>query len=138
MSTASPKEQLLESVNVFLYAGETELLEVDAKSKTIDIDIENKQFLKGLIKMGRDFTKQQQNNKKNKPEKEAKKSPGALTIAKTVAENLKKMGITVTLSYRGGVVVTLGANARPKLLQLITKTRAIALNSFFKAIRMFI
>jgi len=129
-------KQVFESVNVVVSAGDNDLLEVDLTNKRINIDIENKQFLKGLIKIGRGFTEKQKPTKDSKKSK--KKSPSALTTARNVAETLKKMGITITLSYRGGVVATLGEGAHPTLLQLVTKTRAIALNSLPKAIAMII
>jgi hypothetical protein len=132
MQAKNDSKQAFESANIILSAGDNDLLQVDLTNKRINIDIENKQFLKGLIKIGRDFTKQKPSAKKNK------KSPSALVTAKTVAETLKKRGITITLSYRGGVVATLGAEAHPTLLQLITKTQAIALNSFPKAITMIV
>lgn len=132
MQTKNAK-QAFESANIIISAGDNDLLQVDLTNKRINIDIENKQFLKGLIKIGRDFTKKQ------KPAaKENKKSPSALATAKTVADTLKKRGITITLSYRGGIVATLGAEAHPTLLQLITKTQAIALNSLPKAITMIV
>ncbi len=124
--------QIFESANVVLYAGDNNLLEVNLTDKRINIDIENRQFLKGLIKIGRDFTKKQKSPEANK------KSPSALATARTIAETLKKSGITITLSYRGDVVATLGAAAKPTLLQLVTKTRAIALNSLPKAIALII
>ena len=132
MQPQDATKQIFESGNVVVSAGGNDLLEVDLTNKQINIDIENKQFLKGLIKIGRDFTKKQ------KPSKINKKSPSALTIARTVAETLRKRGITITLSYRGGVVATLGAGAHPTLLQVVTKTRAIALNNLPKAITIII
>jgi hypothetical protein len=126
-------KQPFESANVIISAGENELLEFDIRNKRINVDVENKEFLKGLIKIGRDFTKKQNGGKK-----ESKKSPSALKTAKTVAEALKKNGITITLSYKGKVVATLGEAAHSTLLQLITKTNAIAINSLPKAISMII
>ncbi len=133
MQTKNASKQAFESANIILSAGNNDLLQVDLTNKRINIDIENKKFLKGLIKIGRDFTKKQ------KPAaKKNKKSPSALATAKTVGETLKKRGITITLSYRGGVVATLGAEAHPTILQLITKTHTIALNSLPKAITMIV
>ncbi len=126
-------KQTFESANIILSAGKNDLLQVDLTNKRINIDVENKQFLKGLIKIGRDFTKKQK-----PPTKKSKKSPSMIATAKTVADILKKRGITITLSYRGGVVATLGSEAHPTLLQLVTKTQAIALNSLPKAVAMIV
>ncbi|MCW3996891.1 MAG: hypothetical protein NWE98_12180 [Candidatus Bathyarchaeota archaeon] len=133
--SSQPKEwgQLFESANVTVSANDMSLIKVAVEEKTINIDVENKKFLKGLIKIGRNFTKQQS------PKKEGKqKSRSALNTARTVAETLEKNGITMTISYKGKLVATLGAEAHSTLLQLVMKTRAIALNSPLQALRMII
>ena len=137
MASTQTNQPVIESGTIFLRANETELLQVDFQNKVINVDIENKKFLKGLIGIGRNFTKKQQ-AKKQKPERETKKSPSPLTIARTLAETLKKNGITLRVSYEGGVVATLGAEAHPTLLQLVTKTKAIALNGPLRAIKMIV
>jgi hypothetical protein len=50
-------------------------------------------------------------------------------MLKDVAEELSDAGITVTLSYKGGVVVTMGSEAKPKLSSVVTGTKAIEINS---------
>jgi hypothetical protein len=137
---SQPKQGLdvVESGTVYLCSSTTELLQVNFESsKVINVVLENKKFLKGLIKMGRAFAKKQQ-KPKAEGQAEGKKGPSPLATARTVAETLKKNGVTLKVSYQGGVVATLGEQAHPKMLQLITKTRAIALNSPLRAIRMLV
>jgi len=59
-------------------------------------------------------------------------------MLRTVADALKVRGITLTVSYKGNTVITIGADAKPTILQTITKTRAVAINSFYKLLRMVI
>jgi hypothetical protein len=54
---------------------------------------------------------------------------GSLELLKDAAEELSDAGITVTLSYKGSVVVTLGSQANPKLSSIATGTKAIEINS---------
>jgi hypothetical protein len=63
---------------------------------------------------------------------------GPLSTARKVAEALSSRGITVTISYRGKRIATIGAEANSTLLQLVTKTRRIALNSVVAAVRLVI
>ncbi len=75
--TKNATKQAFESANIILSTSDNDLLQVDLTNKRINIDIENKQFLKGLVKIGRDFTKKQ------KPAtKKSKKSPGAWQLQK--------------------------------------------------------
>ena len=59
-------------------------------------------------------------------------------MIRTIAETCKKLGITVTVSYKGHRIATMGADARPMLLQHVTKTHALAINSVYTAIEMMI
>ncbi len=123
-----------ESGTVLLSTGDLRVLKVNLTSKKIEIDIEDKTFIKRIIAMRDQLTPKLP----TEPNTEQKKTSSPLAILKTVAETLKTRGITLTVSYRGHRMVTIGAEAKPRLLQAITKTRAVALNSPFAAIRMII
>jgi hypothetical protein len=123
-----------ESGTVLLSTGDLKVLKVNLTSKKIEIDIEDKTFVKRIIAMRDQLTPKLP----KEPNTEQKKTSSPLGILKTVAETLKTRGITLTVSYRGHRIVTIGAEAKPTLLQAITKTRAVALNSLFAAIRMII
>jgi hypothetical protein len=123
-----------ESGTVLLSTGDLRVLKVNLTSKKIEIDIEDKTFVKRIIAMRDQLTPKLP----TEPNTEQKKPSNPLAILKTVAETLKTRGITLTVSYRGHRIVTIGAEAKPKLLQAITKTRAVALNSLYAAIRMII
>jgi hypothetical protein len=123
-----------ESGTVLLSTGDLQVLKVNLTSKKIEIDIEDKTFVKRIIAMRDQLTPKLPTD----PNTEQKKTSSPLGILKTVAETLKTRGITLIVSYKGHRIVTIGAEAKPTLLQAITKTRAVALNSLFAAIRMII
>jgi tartrate dehydratase beta subunit/fumarate hydratase class I family protein len=123
-----------ESGTVLLSTGDIQVMRVNLTSKVINVDIEDKDFIKRIIGMRGELTP-----KLPSPGTAEKPKPtSTLTMLKTVAETLKKSDITLTVSYRGHSIATIGANAKPKLLQLITKTRAVAINSLWTAIRMIV
>ena len=125
-----------EGGQVLLSTGDVEVLKVDLSSTHIDVDLEDKAFVKRLIAMRDQLTP------KMPSEGSAEGGPpqigGALSTARKVADALISRGITITLSYRGRRIATIGAEAHPTLLQHITKTRGIALNSVIAAIRLVI
>lgn len=123
-----------ESGIVLLSTGNLRVLKVNLTSKEINVDIEDKAFIKRIIAMRDQLTPKLP----TEPNTQQKKTSSPLSILKTVAETLKNRGITLTVSYRGHRIVTIGAQAKPTLLQAITKTNGVALNSLYTAIRMII
>src|SRR5579862_7091895 len=79
---------------VHVSTGDVEVLRINARGKRLDVDVEDKQFLKRVIKLGNELAPKAQENKK-------KKSGNSLAMARKIADTCKKMGITVTVSYRG-------------------------------------
>jgi len=116
---------------VHVSTGDVEVLRINAKGKRLDVDVEDKQFLKRVIKMRGELAPNAQENKK-------KKSGSPLAMARKIADTCKKMGITMTVSYRGHLIATMGADAKPMLLQYVTKTHALALNSLYTAMELMI
>lgn len=121
-----------ESGRVLLSTGDLEVLKVNLTSTQINVDIEDKAFIKRVIAMRGELVPKMPNQDKTK------KLTSPLKMLKTLAETLKSRGITLTVSYQGHRIVTIGADAKPILLQIITKTKAVALNSIYTAIKMLI
>jgi hypothetical protein len=123
-----------ESGKVLLSTGDLRVLKVDLTSKLINVDVEDKAFIKRIIAMRGELTP------KFPPAAtgEKPKTGSPLSTLRTVAETLCRRGITLTVSYKGHRMVTIGADAKPILLQLVTKTHGVALNSFYTAIKMII
>ncbi len=123
-----------ESGRVVLLTGDVQVLKVDLSSQHIDVDVEDKAFIKRVIAMRSNLAPKQ-------PSKENQNPPslsGPLSMVRSVADTLCSRGITITFSYKGHRIATIGAEAKPKLLHHITKTRGVALNSLYTAIKMMI
>ncbi len=125
-----------EGGQVVLSTGDVEVLKVDLSSTHIDVDVKDKAFIKRIIAIWDQLAPS------GTAPAEGEETPpqvgGALSTARRVADALCSRGITITVSYRGSRIATIGADAHPILLQHITKTKGIALNSVLAAIRMLV
>jgi len=129
--------QMLESGKVTLSNKNKEVIEIIAVNKKIDVNAKNKEFIKDVISSVRD------GGKNISVTERAKEIPEMLKTAKNtremlidIAEEFKAAGITITLSYEGNVVATMGAQARARLSRLVTGTKAIEINSLPKLIEL--
>lgn len=134
MPQSSGNALAFESGKIVLSTGEVEALEVNLRGSTIEVDIKDKDFIKRAIKLRGEISKMMPKAQESQEPKKKKKSPGPLAMLKTTAEALCSRGITVTVSLKGDKLLTLGADAHPTFLQLITRTKAVAINRFFKLI----
>ena len=123
-----------ESGRVLLSTGDLPVLLVNLTNNQINVDVEDKAFIKRIIAMRGQLSQKQS----KEPTGKKPKTNSPLSILRTVAETLRDQGITVTVSYKGRRMLTIGTNAKPILLQLVTKTRGVAINSVFTAIKMII
>ncbi len=127
-----------EGGQVLLSTGDVEVLKVNLSSTHIDVDVEDKAFIKRLIEMRDQLTPKIPSDGEVEDTGNPPQIGGILSTARRVADTLSDRGITITVSYKGHRIATIGAEAHPKLLQHITKTRGIALNSVVAAIRLVI
>jgi hypothetical protein len=121
-----------ESGKVVLSTGDVQVLKVDLTSKRINVDIEDKAFVKRLIAMRDQFSPKPQNSQ------EPPQVGNILATVRTVVEALCKQGITITVSYQGHRIATIGEEAHPILLHHILGTRGVAINSLYTALKMII
>jgi hypothetical protein len=98
-----------------------ETLKLKAENKKFTLDLIDKQFVKkALSGLG-----------------DGKSSLwSSLDQARNIAEQLRDEGLTVTISYKGTNAVTLGANAKPTISQLVTRSNAIQINNLLKLIEL--
>jgi hypothetical protein len=137
MPLATILAEMLKSGKVTVSANHVEALEIEASDKKIDIKALNKEFIKDALAATR-------KTEKNKGIRESiteafgqiNTARNSLDMLKDVAEELCEAGITVTLSYEGKVVVTVGSDANPKLSSVATGTKAIEINSPRKLIEL--
>ena len=127
--------QMLESGKVTLSTNNKEAIEIIANNKKIDVNAQNKELIKDIISSVRDVSK---NNSVTERAKEIPEMLKTVNSAREmlidVAEELTESGITITLSYKGNVVATIGTQANARLSRLVTGTKAIEINSLAKLI----
>jgi ATP-dependent helicase YprA (DUF1998 family) len=130
MPLATSLAEMLTSGKVTVSINNVEALEIKAANKKIDINALNKEFLKQTLTAARDGKKSKGTLERIKATvDQIKTAQSSLSQLKEVAEELSEVGITVTLSYKGDVVVTMGSQAKPKLSSSATGTKAIEINS---------
>ena len=109
---------VVKSGEVTLLTGDVEALRIRAESNKIDLNAANKEFLKDVVgSVGG-----------------VKSLRSKLAQLRSVAGELKSEGLTVTLSYKGDRLVTLGSEAKPKLSRMVTRTNAVEVNNLRKLI----
>jgi hypothetical protein len=111
---------VVKSGEVTLFTGEEEALQVKAEDNKIELSVANKEFLKDVVDSA---------------------GGGAsirskLAQLKDIAGELKDEGLTITLSYRGDILVTIGSEAKPKFSRLVTRTGAVEINNLRKLLQL--
>jgi len=107
---------VIKSGKATIFTGDSEALQIKAENNRIELRTDNKKFLKEIVDSAgntRDILSK-------------------LSQLKSMAGELKDEGLTYTLFYKGTQVLTIGSDAKPKLLRMITRTNAIEINSMSK------
>jgi hypothetical protein len=107
--------------DVAVSINDRETLQLKAENKKFGLDLIDKQFVKKMLGgLGDGKTS----------------FWSSLGQARNIAEQLRDEGLTVTISYKGSNVVTIGLNAKPTLSQFVTRTNAIQINDLLKLIEL--
>ena len=111
---------VVKSGEVTLFTGDAKALQIKAEDNRIELNAANKEFLKDVV---------------------GSAGGGAsirskLAQLKGIAEELRDEGLTVTLSYKGDRLVTMGAEAKPKFSSLVTRTGAVEINNLRKLLEL--
>ena len=111
---------VVKSGEVTLFAGGDEALKVKAEGNKIEVAVASEEFLKDVVDSaggGRSIRSK-------------------LTLLRDIAEELKDEGVTITISYRGDVLVTIGSEAKPKFSRILTRTNAVEIKNIRKLIKL--
>ncbi len=114
--------EALKSGKVTLIQNDIPQIEIKAQGKRIDINATDKQFIKDLI-----LSALEADSKGGKSAIEV--IIEMLPIIRMVAEDLCKEGMTITISYKGERLATIGSDALSKFSSLLTGTKGIEINS---------
>jgi len=107
---------VVKSGEVTLFTDDVEALQIKAEDNKIELIIVNKEFLKYVFGSAG----------------EGGSIRSKLAQLKSIAEALKATGLTVTISYKGDRLVTLGLGAKPTFSSLVTGTNAVEINNLRK------
>ena len=113
---------VLKSGEVSLFTDHGKALQLKVENKKIDLNIIDRELLKVVLR--------------SESGPKGKSLLDRLAQFKKIANELKDEGLTITISYEGRLVLTLGSDANPKLSKLITTTNAIEINNLIKLIQM--
>lgn len=110
----------MKSGAITLTTGDSEALRISAEANKIDVSIADKEFLKDVLGSAGD----------------GKPLRSKLAQLKSIATELKVEGLTVTISYKGDLLVTIGSEAKPKFSNLVTRTDAVEINNLRKLVKL--
>jgi hypothetical protein len=115
----------------------TPVIVVNVGNKKIDIDAKDKTFIKEIISSVGDSTASKGITEKLQRGIDTAKELGKMRpLVKEIAEDLCREGMTVTFSYKGDRVVTVGSDADSKFTRLVTGTKGIEINRPLKLAEM--
>lgn len=105
-------------------------LEIKAKNGNLDINVTDKKLIKEVV------TSARQSSSKGGVRKSIQRTISTFRVAreslpqvKEIVEDLCREGVTITFSYKGDRVATIGSKANSKLTRLVTRTKGIEINS---------
>jgi hypothetical protein len=129
--------ETIKSGKVTVSQNGTEALEITAKQKKIDVNAKDKEFIKEIISSVRKGPADEGVRESvDRGFGGVKAVREMLPMVKDIVEDLCREGVTVTISYKGDKVVTIGRDADSKLTRLITGTKGIQVNKPLKLIEM--
>ena len=120
MQTFTLLSHVLKSGELQLFTNDVKVLELEAKNQRINLNIIDKKFLKDVL---RDNVN-------------AKSFLKKFAYLKNIAEELENENVTITVSYKGVIVLTLGSDAKTNLSRLITGKKEIEITNLRKLIQM--
>ena len=121
---------IVKSGKVTVSAKDVEAIEITAADKKIDVKALDKEFIKEILEAVRGAKEDKGIAASIKGVMgQINTARSSLGMLKELAEELKEAGVTVTLTYKDDVVVTLGCEANPKFSVVATGTKAIEINS---------
>ncbi len=111
---------VVKSGEVTLFTGDEEALQVKAENNKIELSVASKEFMKDVVDSAGGSSSIR----------------SRLEQLRDIAGELKDEGLTITLSYRGDILVTIGSEAKPKFSRLLTRTNAVEINNLRKLLEL--
>jgi uncharacterized membrane-anchored protein YjiN (DUF445 family) len=128
--------ETIKSGKITVSQNKVEALEITAQDKKIDVNAKNKEFVKDIISSVRKDNDEQPKGIISSVGSTVKTARNMQPMVKEIAEDLCREGLTVTISYKGDKVVTIGSEADSKFTRFLTGTKGVEVNSPKKLIEM--
>ena len=116
--------ETVKSGKVTVCQNDVEAFEIKAQGKRIDVNTTDKEFIKEII------SSVSEASNKRVVKEGIKRSANGIKVArnmrpllKDLVEDLCREGVTITVSYKGDNVATIGSGANSKLTRLVTGTK---------------
>jgi hypothetical protein len=111
---------VVKSGEVTLFTDDAKALQIKAENNKIDLNAASKEFLKDVI---------------------GSAGSGAsirsmVAQLRSIAGELKDEGLTVTFSFKGDRLFTIGLEAKPTFSRLVTRTDAVEINNLRKLLEL--
>jgi hypothetical protein len=126
----------IKSGKITVSQNNVEAVEIKAHDKKIDVNAKDKEFIKEIISSARQGNQKGVRKTMEHGIDELRAIREMQPLVKDIAEELCREGVTVTLSYKGDKVVTIGSDADSKFTRILTGTKGIEVNSPRKLVEM--
>ncbi len=121
--------ETLKSGKIKVSQNNVEAVEITAQDKKIDVNAKDKEFVKEIISAARKGSDDQPKGLISSIERSVKTVRNMQPMVKEIAEDFCREGVTVTLSYKGDKVVTIGSEADSKFTRFLTGTKGVEVNN---------
>jgi hypothetical protein len=130
--------ETLKSGKVIISQNNTQQFVVNIESsKKIDVNATDKKLIKEALSSVREATTKKGLVEGLRRDVDAAKEASKMRpLVKEIVEDLCREGITITVSYKGDRVITVGSEADSQLTRFITKTKGIEINNPLKLAQM--
>jgi len=123
MDQIAPLLEALASGKITLSQNNKEAVVVNVSPNKIDVDAKDKDFVKDMISTVR---------RKGGSKSGLSLGSDSLKGVRAIADELTREGKTVTISFQGDRILTVGAEADSKLTRLFTGTKGVQINNMLK------
>jgi len=128
----------IKSGKITVSQNNTEALEITALDKKIDVNAKSKEFINDIISSVEMGDKSQKGviGTIGRGVTGLRMVRKVQPLVKEIAEDLYREGVTVTLSFKGATVVTVGSEANSKFTRLLVGTKNVEINNMRKLAEM--
>jgi hypothetical protein len=130
----------IKSGKIKISQNDTEALEITAKDKKIDVNAKNKEFIKDILssvqKNGDGTAQKGVIGTIERGVNGLRTVRNVQPMVKEIAEDLHREGVTVTISFKGDTVITMGSEANSNLTRFLLGTKSVEINSVRKIVEM--